>query len=296
MQQKGFDMTRLRATGANAAEIERWNSAHGERWADDAFRARQDRAQGPFGEAAMDALGLQDGQHVLDIGCGSGSTTFELAARVGPAGHVLGVDISAPQLESARRRARALGLSNVAFENQDAAVFPFATAVFDRAFSRFGVMFFTQPVDAFANIRSGLKPGGRIAFACWQTRERNPWLTMAVTVAIHYLPAPAPVAPEAPGAHAFSDPQRVNRILSEAGFTSIEITPVEHALQFEPDIAGTAAQLIQYGPMATAIAEAPENIRERIKTDLGEAIQGYQTSDGVRIDGAVWIVSAECSA
>jgi SAM-dependent methyltransferase len=286
-------MTRLQAAGANAAQIERWNGTHGERWADDVFRQRQDRTQGPFGEAAMDVLGLQSGQHVLDIGCGSGSTTLELAARVGPSGRVLGVDISTPQLESAKRRARALGVSNVAFENQDAAVFPFAADAFDCAFSRFGIMFFAQPVAAFANIRSGLKPGGRIAFACWQTRERNPWLTVAATVASQYLTAPDPVDPEAPGPHAFSDPNRVNRILSAAGFASIEITSIEHALQFEPDIAGTVAQLIQYGPMATAIGEAPEDICNRIKADLGKAIQGYQTSDGVRIDGAVWIASAE---
>lgn len=167
-------MTRLQATGVNAAQIERWNGELGNRWAEDTFRERQDRAQGPFGEAAMDALGLQPGQHVLDIGCGSGSTTFALANRVGPSGRAVGVDISAPQLENAKRRAATLVNPIVEFHNQDVSIFPFETGTFDRAFSRFGVMFFARSVDAFVNIRCGMKPGGRIAFVCWQSPERNP--------------------------------------------------------------------------------------------------------------------------
>lgn len=217
-----FEMTRLQATGVNAAQIERWNGAVGNLWAGDDFRERQDRAQGPFGEVAMDALGLQPGQHVLDIGCGSGSTTFELASRVGPSGRVIGVDISAPQLENAKRRVATLANPSVEFHNQDVATFPFEAGAFDRAFSRFGVMFFAKPVDAFINIRSGMKPGGRIAFVCWQSPERNPWLETTGVVASQYLPKPEPVGPEDPGAYAFSDPNRVNRILSEAGFDGIE--------------------------------------------------------------------------
>jgi len=287
-------MTRLQATGVNAAQIERWNGAVGNLWAGDAFRERQDRGQGPFGEAAMDALGLQPGQHVLDIGCGSGSTTFELANRVGPSGRVVGVDISAPQLENAKRRAAALASPIVEFHNQDVAIFPFETGTFDRAYSRFGVMFFAKPVDAFVNIRSGMKPGGRIAFVCWQSPGRNPWLEITGEVASQYLPKPEPVGPEDPSAYAFREPDRVNRILSEAGFSGIEITSVEKKLAFELDVAGTVEQLIQYGTMAPVISQATEDIRERIKADLSEAIQGYQTSDGVMIDGAAWMVTAEC--
>jgi ubiquinone/menaquinone biosynthesis C-methylase UbiE len=294
MYQGEYAMTRLQATGVNAAQIESWNGAVGNLWAGDTFRERQNRAQGPFGDAAIEALGLQPGQHVLDIGCGSGSTTFELANRVGPSGRVVGVDISAPQLQNARKHAEAFGNPMIEFHNQDVATFPFASGTFDRAFSRFGVMFFAEPVDAFVHIRFGMKPGGRIAFVCWQSAEQNPWNTLAATVASQYLPPPAPLGPEDPSPYAFRDPNRVNRILSEAGFDGIEIASVERKLIFEPDVTGTVEQLMQYGMMASAIAQASEDIRERIKADLGEAIQGYQTSDGVMIDGAAWMVTAEC--
>jgi SAM-dependent methyltransferase len=287
-------MTRLQVTGVNAAQLESWNGPVGHLWAGNAFRERQDRGQGLLGDVAIDALGLQPGQHVLDIGCGSGSTTFELANRVGPSGRVVGIDISAPQLENAKKRAEALANRVVEFHNQDVTAFPFEAGTFDRAFSRFGVMFFAEPVDAFVHIRFGMKAGGRTAFVCWQSAEQNPWSTLSTTVASPYLPPPSPPRPDAPGPYAFRDRNRVNRILSEAGFTGIESTSVARKLTFAPDITGTVEQLIQYGMLAPAIAQASEDIRERIKVDLGEAIQGYQTSDGVMIDGAAWMVTAEC--
>lgn len=287
-------MAGLQATGVNAAQIEHWNGAAGRLWSGDAFRQRQDRGQGPFGDVALDALGLLPGQHVLDIGCGSGSTTFELANRVGPSGRVVGVDISVPQLENAKKRAEALANQVVEFHNQDVAVFPFDAGTFDRVFSRFGVMFFAEPVIAFVRIRSGMKPGGRMAFVCWQSAEQNPWSTMSTAVASKYLPPPPPPEPDAPGPYAFRDRNRVNLILSEAGFAEIEIISVEKKLAFEPDIAGTVEQLTQYGRLSAAIAQASEDIREQIKADLSEAIQGYQTSDGVMIEGAAWMLTAEC--
>lgn len=287
-------MTRPLATGSNASQIEFWNGVAGDLWAGDAFATCQDRAQGPFGEAAMDALGLQPGQHVLDVGCGCGSTTFELSRRVGPSGHVLGVDISTPQLERAQRYAEALGNAVVAFRNQDVATLQFDAESFDRTFSRFGVMFFAQPVGAFANIRSGMTRGGRLAFSCWPSVEHNPWSAHTIAVATRYLPKPP--GAEDLGGLSFRDPARVKRMLSEAGFARIEITLVERAMTFEPDIAGTVAQLMQYGAMAPAIAQASEDIRASIKADLGEAIRDYQTPGGVMIDGAAWIVTAQCSA
>jgi len=286
-------MAGLQATGVNAAQIKFWNGAAGDFWAGDTFTACQDRAQGPFGEVAMDALGLEPGHHVLDIGCGCGSTTFELSRRVGLAGHVLGVDISTPQLDKARRRAQTLGDTVVEFRNQDVATLTLKADSFDCAFSRFGVMFFARPIDAFANIRSGMKPGGRLAFSCWPRVGLNPWTALTVQTARQHLPQVQPPGPEDSGGFSFGEPDQITHILSEAGFIGTQITMVERAMTFEPDISGTVEQLIQYGWIGPVIAQASEDIRDQIKRDLGEAIAGYQTSDGVIIDGAALIVTAE---
>ena len=191
---------------------------------------------------------------------------------------MLGVDISTPQLERAQRYAEALGNAVVAFRNQDVATLQFDAESFDRTFSRFGVMFFAQPVGAFANIRSGMTRGGRLAFSCWPSVEHNPWSAHTIAVATRYLPKPP--GAEDLGGLSFRDPARVKRMLSEAGFARIDITLVERAMTFEPDIAGTVAQLMQYGAMAPAIAQASEDIRASIKADLGEAIRDYQTPRG----------------
>lgn len=285
-------MERLQAVGPNAAQIERWNGATGETWAKPDFREQQDKVIGPYGDDAMDTLRLQSGQYILDIGCGSGTTTLKLANRVGPSGRVIGVDISTPQLENAKKRADELADLCIEFHNHDMTTFPFEGSLFDCAFSRFGVMFFAEPVDAFTHIRSGIKPSGRLAFACWKSAEQNPWLSKTVEVASQYLPRPAAPGPTDPGPYSFQDSKRINLILTEAGFSDIEIVSVEKGLTCGPDMKSTVAQLIQVGAMAAAIEEAPEELRNRIKSDLGEAFQGYQTSSGVIIDSAAWIVSA----
>ena len=284
-------MTRLAAAGLNAKQIEFWNGPAGDSWTE--FMDSQDRMLGPLGEAAMAAADLATGHHVIDIGCGCGTTTLELARRVGAKGHVLGVDISTPMLERASKRAAAQAQSSIALQNSDAATYGFAPQSFDRVYSRFGVMFFADPVAAFSNIRAALKPGGRLAFVCWQPLDLNPWMAITISVATQYLERPEPPAPNDPGPFAFRDPERVTAILSGAGFTGIEMTPNHQALAFEPDIAGTVNKLIQLGPMAQPIAQAPEDVQARIKTDLAAAIEAYITVDGVKIDSATWIVSAE---
>ena len=284
-------MTRLAADGLNAKQIEFWNGPASDSWTE--FMDSQDRMLGPLGEAAMTAADLATGHHVIDIGCGCGATTLELVRRVGATGHVLGVDISTPMLERARKRAAAQEQSSIALQNSDAATYGFTPQSFDRVFSRFGVMFFADPVAAFSNIRAALKPGGRLAFVCWQPLDLNPWMAITISVATQYIERPAPPAPNDPGPFAFRDPERVTGILSDAGFSGIEITPNHQALAFEADIASTTSKLIQLGPMSQPIAQAPEDVQARIKTDLAAAIEAYMTDDGVKIDSATWIVSAE---
>lgn len=284
-------MARLDASGPNAGQIEFWNSPVGDRWVD--FQESQDRMLGPLGEAAMAAADLSPGHRVIDIGCGCGTTTLELARRVAPSGHVLGIDISTPMLERARARAADEKGLSIDLQNQDAATHRFEPHAYDRVFSRFGVMFFAEPVAAFRNIRAALKPGGRLAFVCWQPLDLNPWMATTIAVASQDVARPEPPAPDDPGPFAFREPDRVTAILSEAGFADIEITPKQLALQFEADIAGTVSKLLQLGPMAQPVAEAPADVRQRIQENLAAAIEAYQTDDGVRIDSASWIVTAD---
>lgn len=284
-------MTRLEASGPNAGQIEFWNGPAGDNWTE--FMDSQDRMLGPLGEAAMAAAKISPGHRIIDIGCGCGTTTLDLARRTGPSGHVLGIDISTAMLERARQRAANAENCSIDLQNYDAAIYPFAPQSFDRVYSRFGVMFFADPVAAFANIRMALNSGGRLAFVCWRPLDLNPWMATTISVATQYLERPEPPAPDAPGPFAFRDPDRVNAILSDAGFENIEIASNDVALEFEADIDGSVSKLIQLGPMAQPIAQASDDIRARVRADLAAAIQGYLTGEGVKIDSATWIVSAD---
>src|SRR5579872_1765214 len=161
---------------------------------------RLDEVAGPAGGLAIDRLDLSPGQRVVDLGCGTGGTTLELAARVGSGGEVLGVDIAEGMLARARERVAEAGIENVTFERADVQVHPFGEGRFDRAYSRFGVMFFDDLVAAFANVRRSLRPGGLLSFACWQDVFANEWMLVPGLAALTALGlAPTPPDPEAPG-------------------------------------------------------------------------------------------------
>ncbi|MDF2901645.1 MAG: SAM-dependent methyltransferase, partial [Phenylobacterium sp.] len=191
---------------ANADQIAYWNNAAGETWA--ALQDRLDRQIEPLGLRAIEAGAPQPGERVLDIGCGCGQTSFELARRVGPSGRVLGVDISAPMLEVARQRA-AGAAANVSFIEADAQTHAFQNGGFDLAISRFGVMFFDDPTAAFRNIGAALRPGGRLSFVCWRPMLENAWMATPLFAAMPLLPPLPPPDPAAPGPFAFADPERV---------------------------------------------------------------------------------------
>lgn len=283
-------MERLDATGVNAPQIEYWNGPAGDKWA--RLADSQDVMLEDVGLAAMDACDIQPGDTVLDTGCGSGTTTIEIARRVGGEGRVIGVDISTPMLDIGHKRLEAQRVNGVTFENKDVSTYPFEAGTFDRVFSRFGVMFFIDPIAAFTNIRSGLKTGGRLAFVCWQALEMNPWLAIPFKTALRHLPAPPPAEPEAPGPLAFADPDRVRKILSGAGFSDINLTSLETRLPIERDAPAAVEKLIQLGPTGRLLGNAPKDVKARIVDDLGAEIVKFQTDRGVMIDSTVWVVSA----
>ena len=290
-------MQTLAAAGPNAEQITYWNELAGPKWV--AREAILDEQIAPLGLAAMERAKVATGERALDVGCGCGQTTLELAARVGPRGAVTGIDISTPMLGRARARAAERGLTQVAFLNADAQRAPLGAAAFNLVFSRFGVMFFADPKAAFANLRASLAPGGRVFFVCWQELARNAWMSVPLLAAAQQIALPAPPAAGAPGPFAFADAARVRGILEGAGFTGIAIEPLAGELV----VGGSRAPLeqavetvLQLGPLAAALRETPADAVARVAASVRAAIAPYATPRGVILGYAAWIVSARSGA
>jgi SAM-dependent methyltransferase len=273
----------------NADQIAYWNADAGDTWA--ALQKHMDAQLEPYGVRAMDALAPKSGERVLDVGCGSGQTSLALGQAVGAGGAVIGLDISRPLLDVARRRAAESGAANVSFIEADAQTYAFAPAAFDAVFSRFGVMFFADPPAAFANIRRALKPDGRLAFVCWRTPAENIFMAVPHAAAAPQLPPALPPTPGAPGPFAFADPARVRHILSSAGFRDVDLTPCDRKIG-GGDLEQTLAVSLSMGLLGRALLEHPEK-RALVIDDVREALRPHVDKDGiVRLDSAGWIVTA----
>lgn len=283
-------MDRIAAEGPNAQQIEYWNDATGTRWVE--MNDVIDAQISPLGEVAM--AGVAAGERVLDIGCGCGQTSLQLAERVGDAGQVVGLDISAVMLARARERAEASGQTNASFRNADAQTEPFA-GDFDVLFSRFGVMFFASPEAAFTNLRSALRPGGRLTCLTWQSLGLNPWMQVPLAAAAKHLPPGGPPPdPTAPGPFAFADAKRVEGILTAAGFEEVAHESLERELLIGGgrSLDETVSFLIQLGPMGTALREADAALRARVVSEIRSALEPYHDGSAVCMPAAAWIVSA----
>jgi SAM-dependent methyltransferase len=285
----------MQAEGPNAEQITYWNETSGPKWV--ALEELLDPQIAPLGLEGIERAGVRGGERVLDVGCGCGQTSLQLGERVGAEGSVLGVDLSAPMLARARARARAAGLAQVRFENADAQTFPFEPRGADVVFSRFGVMFFADPVQAFANLRRALLPGGRLAFVCWQRLDRNPWMLLPAAAAARHLPMPPPPAPGAPGPFAFAEADFVRGILERAGLTRIEFTSLERELLVggAGPLERAVSFLLQMGPAGTALREAAAQdpgIVDRVAASVREALAPFAGPGGLRMPSASWIVSA----
>jgi ubiquinone/menaquinone biosynthesis C-methylase UbiE len=276
---------------SNAEQIEYWNSKVGDTWA--RMQARLDRAFTPVTAALLSVAAPQPGEDVLDIGCGTGETTLALAVAVGDDGAATGVDISDALLLRARERADEL-LCDAEFLNADAATFD-AEPGFDLIVSRFGVMFFDDPVAAFANLHRLAAPAGRLVFACWQPPAENLWATLPMQALAALLPEQPPADPHAPGPFAFADPARVEAILAAAGWQDIAFDdlPFEMVVGVGEDPIASAVQFnLRIGPAARLVRDAGPEAEAAAPAVLAAALAPYRKGDTVALPGAVWLVSA----
>jgi SAM-dependent methyltransferase len=282
-------MSQIPEPSPNAAQVEYWNSVAGETWAQ--FQEPLDRQIEPLGLAGIDVLKPAEGERVLDIGCGCGQSSLALAARVAPSGSVVGIDLSRPMLEVARQRPRPAANLRVDFRQLDAQNGDIGRGVFDAAFSRFGVMFFSDPVAAFRNIRASLKPDGRLVFVCWRTLAENPWMQAPLQAALPFIPPVAPPDPTAPGPFAFADASRVRSILSDAGFAGVRIDPFDARIG-GGDLEQSLNLALRVGPLGRALREHPE-LSGKVTGAVRDVLSKHLTSAGVLMPAAAWMVSAQ---
>lgn len=279
-------MSSLRVDPSNAEVAKAWDGDEGAYWA--AHAGHFDRAVAPYHEKFLDAAAIGPAEHVLDIGCGTGQTTRD-AARRAVSGGALGVDLSSEMIALARRLAAAEALGNARFEQADAQIYPFGEGSFDVAISRTGAMFFGSPHAAFGNIARALRSGGRLALLSWQPPSANEWIAefSAAFAVGRDLPAPAP---DAPGPFALADPGRVRRLLTDAGFTGIEVAPMRAPMWFGADADNAYAFVL--GLLGWMLEGLDGSRRTRALGALRATVAAHATADGVVYDSGAWLVRA----
>jgi SAM-dependent methyltransferase len=275
----------------NSAQIAEWNGAMGQRWV--TMQREIDRIVAPFGDAALKAAAPRPGERVIDVGCGCGDTAIEIARIVGAAGAVLGIDVSQPMLEVARSSGALANCAHLTFRDGDAseAALPANT---DLLFSRFGVMFFSQPSQAFSHLRQSLRTGGRCVFVCWRAPRDNAWAMTPLSAARTAMGVtPTPADPDAPGPFAFADEERLRAILSDAGFDAIDVRRFDAALFLGATPRSAAEGAVRIGPVSRFVRETGVEHLPIILDAVERSLAPLAAPDGhVSLSGSTWIVSA----
>jgi SAM-dependent methyltransferase len=268
-----------------------WNGPAGRAWVD--RQPLLDRLFAPLGTLLIESLAGHSLGRVLDVGCGTGAVTLALASPSGDAGECVGIDISAPMIEAARARAEREG-SRARFVCADAQAHAFAPAGFDTLVSRLGVMFFDDPVAAFANLRRAARDGAALRFLAWRAAAENPFMTTAERAAAPLLPRLPARRPGAPGQFGFADRERVESILAQAGWGAIAIRPVDLACSLP------ARELVPYlsrlGPVGLALEQADPATRERVVETVRAAFEPFVQGDEVRFTAACWLAGAQAAS
>jgi SAM-dependent methyltransferase len=279
-------------TGPNAEQAAYW-ARRGESWVE--LAEVFDILLEPFGRAAINRAAPARGERAIDVGSGNGATTIDLARRVGPEGEVLGVDLSEPMVELARTRLASIGVdaAPARIELGDVQTYPFPNAHYDLAVSRFGTMFFGDPVAAFGNLRRALRASGRFSFVCWQTPERNPWIDVPVRAVREHLDLGPPPEPGAPGPFSLGEADRVRAVLSAAGFEGVVLEPFEQEMRLPADPEAAAARLAEVGgAVHEAMQRAAQGQRAVALAAIRDAIAPYSGPGGVCLAASAWLVLA----
>ena len=277
-------------TSVNAEQRKRWDEEEGHHWVAEAERF--DRMLAPYGDRVIAGLAPEPGEKILDVGCGNGALLLDIAARVGPQGGVVGLDLSGPMLGLAEKRAAERGIGNAWFTKGDAQVHDFGPWKFDGVTSRFGVMFFDDPVAAFANLRAAVKPGGRLAFACWQDVFQNEWVMVPAAAILQFVPMPEPPGPGAPGPFALSDPERTGSILADAGWSNVELEGFEIRQWLGADPATVVGFLRKTEIAKSMLGEVDEATAEKAWKAVETKLADHTDDDGVHLTGRAWLVTA----
>lgn len=277
-------------TAVNTEQIRHWANEQGVHYVTEA--ERYDSMMEPFTSALSEAVALSGGERVLDVGCGSGATTIAAAQQVGAEGVATGIDVSPPLLDLARKRAAQAGISIELIEG-DAQTYPFPPKAFDAVISRNGLMFFDDPVAAFRNLATTLKPNGRLAFLAPQGPQRNEWVMVAAAAAAQHVGIPEGIGPDQPGPFALSNPDRIRAILEQSGFAHITLDEVVHPIRVGDDEEDVIRFIVSM-PFAQGLLEAapPEKV-EAATEAMRSALNSHAGPEGVVTqNNGEWLVTA----
>jgi SAM-dependent methyltransferase len=276
----------------NADQIAYWNDKAAVTWT--AFQERLDALFEPLTTLALEAAAPMPAESAIDVGCGCGATVLALANRLGPTGQVLGLDVSKPMAARARERIAAAGLTNAKVVVSDAAMYDFAPAGVDLLFSRFGVMFFADPIAAFVNLRRAMRQDGRLLCAAWRPLAENPWFRVPMEAARALLPPQQPADPDAPGPFAFANPNRTRGIFSTAGWQDVKLTRHDVTMRFA--MTGQIEEATEFatrvGALARILADESPETRARVRGAVAETLKAYDGPAGINLSGSIWLISA----
>ena len=268
-----------------------WSGKGGDIWVE--RQNAMDTMLSPLGEAALNKLNLNEGENVLDIGCGCGHTTLNIAKRISPDGQVTGLDISEPMLKRAKESANEMSISNASFNCVDVQTDDIGEEVYSAAFSRFGVMFFEDPVAAFCNINKSLITGASLSFVCWQSPALNPWQSLFIEAVKKYVDLPSP-PPRSPSPFAFMESEYVSSILEESNFQNIMIEGHEAEVNMFSgrSLSDSVKDYILINPVVSGmLKDSTEQEKTEIINSAIEAFSPYYSAKGLMFPSATWLVT-----
>ena len=268
-----------------------WSGKGGDIWVE--RQNAMDTMLSHLGEAALNKLNLNEGENVLDIGCGCGHTTLNIAKRISPDGQVTGLDISEPMLKRAKESANEMSISNASFNCVDVQTDDMGEEVYSAAFSRFGVMFFEDPIAAFRNINKSLITGASLSFVCWQSPALNPWQSLFIEAVKKYVDLPSP-PPRSPSPFAFMESEYVSSILEESNFQNIMIEGHEAEVNMFSgrSLSDSVKDYISINPVVSGmLKDSTEQEKTEIINSAIEAFSPYYSAKGLMFPSATWLVT-----